>query len=102
MGTATESSLCWTSLFWITPAYESVTSTVSLADGGRPAAIPVRALPTSDQTFAWSLFDMAFERTEGCTIAVAAPNFTEFATQRPGSTQKTLRSMGSLSAGTKR
>src|SRR5438128_786635 len=101
----------------MTRAYELV-SPISRAagTGNSPAtvtvwAIGVCALFTSDHTFVWSLSAMALLRTEGAAISApdtppgtpgAIPNLSLVPTHRPGSTQNTLKSMGSLSAGTMR
>ena len=88
-------------------------SRAGFAGAGSAATISVRDLWTSSQTFCWSLSAIASLRTLGCAIwalnelklSAGYPRGAPppvLATQRPGSTQKTLRSMGSLLGGTMR
>src|SRR6185312_305512 len=59
------------------------------------------AVFTSSQTFCWSASTIAFLRTLGCAMTDACvSNFPDVSTHRPGSTQKTARSTGSLSGAT--
>src|ERR1700678_3397285 len=126
------STFSLTSLFSITTAYELVVrsgaeggAAAGAADVDPPStstAIDSCCFRTSAQTWPWSLSAIALARTEGCAIKVPpavallptaalpadpyvvpdAPKLVLLATQRPGSTQKTFKSTGSLSAGTMR
>src|SRR5712692_6307613 len=94
MGSATESTRCFTSLLSITRAYELVpliacaaASTVTVS------AIAVLVFATSDHTCCWSFSAIALPRTFGAAIGAGAgtgppaiaptPNRSLLPTQRP-------------------
>src|SRR6185437_2972376 len=116
MGPVIESICCLTAEFSMVLAYEVVlfsstgpppvkTCSCPFTDGEGAALIAKADLAdaTSSHTFCWFASTIALLRTLGCAITDACvSNFVELATHRPGSTQKTERSTGSLSAGTMR
>jgi hypothetical protein len=76
--------------------------------GDGAAIMPPMAPCTESHTFCWSFATMACSRTVGCTMKLPAadlsapPKVEELSVQRPGSMQKTERSIGSPPAGTMR